>query len=60
MHIIYFYIYNFRGLEESKILQLNLLIDYKMSMEITYGAILLELINRIVICSFEVSHGEKI
>ncbi|KAF7397488.1 hypothetical protein HZH68_008710 [Vespula germanica] len=45
--------FDYIGLEESKILQLNLLIDYKMSMEITYGAILLELINRIVICSFE-------
>lgn len=49
------YVFNFRGLEDSEILQTNLPIDYKMTIEVTYGTILLEIINRIIVCIFEVS-----
>lgn len=52
---MYKYIFNFRGLEDSEILQTSLPIDYKMTIEVTYGTILLEIINRIIVCIFEVS-----
>ncbi|XP_046822890.1 protein FAM8A1 [Vespa crabro] len=45
--------FDFIGLEDSEILQTNLPIDYKMTIEVTYGTILLEIINRIIVCIFE-------
>ncbi|KAK2589126.1 hypothetical protein KPH14_001951 [Odynerus spinipes] len=46
-------VFDFIGLDDSEILQTNLPIDYKMAIEVTYGTILLEIINRIIVCIFE-------
>ncbi|XP_043492764.1 protein FAM8A1 isoform X1 [Polistes fuscatus] len=45
--------FDFIGLEDSELLQTNLPIDYKMFIEVTYGTILLEIINRIAVCILE-------
>lgn len=53
---IYFIIvdvFDFIGLDDSEILQTNLPIDYKMAIEVTYGTMLLEIINRIIVCICE-------
>lgn len=48
------HIFIYRNIEDLDVLEVNLHLDYKMALEITYGLLILETIHRVIVCIFEV------